>query len=312
MFDKFVGIDVSKSFFDLHFLPDGTEKQFDNNKKGFKQCFKFLGSSQGVLVVLEATGGYEFPLFDALQEAGFSVAIVNPRRVRDFAKASGQMAKTDKLDAKIIAQFAHKFEPPPREKVDEHLFLLRQMVTRRDQLSAMKTSEKNRLEHPSGKLVRKSILKLISTIEKELKSLEKEIQNHIDQTPSFKKRKEILKSVPGVGDATASMIIAQLPELGSINRRQVAALVGVAPFNRDSGTFRGKRMTGGGRRQIRKTLFMATLVASRHNSVIRSFYNTLLQNGKSKMTAIVASMRKLLTILNSMLKYNQPWNPLLS
>lgn len=308
MSEIFIGIDVSKNHFDLHRLHDGLQKQFENSKKGFQLCIKLLQPPKDTLVVMEATGGYEMLLAQHLQQAGFSVAIVNPRRIRDFAKAKGQMAKTDKLDAKIIAHYALVFEPPPREVVDEHLSTLQHLVTRRNQLVSMKTAAKNRLEHHLGTSVRKSILKIISTFDKELKRLEKDIQDHINQTPEFKKRKEILKSASGIGETTANFIIAQLPELGKLNRRQIAALVGVAPINRDSGIFKGKRMTGGGRRQIRTALFMPTLVATQHNPVIKNFYNKLLQKGKSKMTALIASMRKLLIILNSMVKKNQLWN----
>jgi transposase len=308
MSNSFIGIDVAKKHFDLCRRPDGLEQRFENNAKGIKDCLKLLASSKPTLIVLEATGGYETDLACQLKTAGHPVAVVNPKKVRDFSKAFGQIAKTDRLDAQIIALFAEKLLPPAQELLDKHLLLLKQLVTRRNQLLDMRTAETNRLEHATDKIITQDIKSTIRKFNKNIEKIDKKIRDHIDNTPEFRRKKDILESSPGIGEKSASIIIAELPELGSLNRRQLAALVGVAPINRDSGVFRGKRRTSGGRRSVRSKLFMPILVAIRYNKKIRSFYQRLLNNGKSKMTAIIACMRKLLTILNSMIANNQYWN----
>jgi len=306
---KHVGIDISKKFFDLHILEEGKDMHFEYTPEQIKQCVKLLLNNDVELIVMEATGGYELELACALQAAGLAIAIVNPRRIRDFAKAAGKMAKTDKLDAAIIALYGATLEPPKKAIIDANTCKLKALVARRNQLVAMRSSENNRMEHSRDKEIARSIKTVVKTIEREIEKVEKEIENHIQQRPELKQKAELLKSVPGIGQTTASMLVTELPELGNANKKEIAALVGVAPMNRDSGLFRGKRMTGGGRRDIRARLFMPILVAIKYNTVIRKFYEHLLNEGKTKMTAIVAAMRKLLVILNTMIKNNQKWSP---
>ena len=279
------------------------------NQDGIKQCVALLQEeeAQVELVVMEATGGYEISLAGELQAAGLPVAVVNPRRIRDFAKAAGQLAKTDQIDARMIAGYAAKMQPPAREQMDENARKLRNLVARRHQLIAMRTAENNRLEHAYDKVLARSIEVIVGAVQKEIGKINQQISDHVQQEPELKQKVDILRSMPGIGDTTAFMLVSELPELGKANKKEIAALVGLAPLNRDSGLFRGKRMTGGGRRTVRSRLFMPTLVAIQHNAVIRAYYHHLLEQGKAKMTAIVAAMRKLLIILNTMLKNNQPW-----
>jgi transposase len=257
---------------------------------------------------MEATGGYELTLAGTLQAEGFAVAVVNPRRIRDFAKAAGQIAKTDKLDARIIAQFAATLEPMPTEQISKNTQKLKALVARRNQLVGLHTAESNRMEHADIGDIRRSISAVVKVIEIQLKTIDRQIEQHIRNTPQLQQQAQTIESVPGIGPTTAHMLVTELPELGRLNRRQIAALVGVAPIARDSGTFRGKRMTGGGRKHIRSRLFMPTLVAVRYNPVLKTYYTRLLGSGKCKMVALVASMRKLVCILNSMLKNNQKWD----
>ncbi len=307
--EKYIGIDISKRYFDIHCLPEGKQLRFDNNHNGICQCLKLLADMNPKLVVMEATGGYETALVCKLQAAGLSVAVVNPRQIRNFAKAIGQIAKTDKIDARIIAKYASMIEPRKSEVMDDKSRKLKSLVARRDQLSKMHVEESNRMEHAVDKSVVNSIKAILKVIERQIADIDKQISDHIDQDKQLKHKSDIVGSVPGIGDTTAFMLVTKLPELGTLNRRQIAALVGVAPMNRDSGTFRGKRMTGGGRGSIRSGLFMPTLVALRHNPVIREFYQRLLSAGKTKMTAVIAAMRKLLTILNIMVAKNEFWKP---
>jgi transposase len=304
-----IGIDVAKKYFDLHILKTGQDRRMENSTGGIGKCVALCNKIKPELIVTEATGGYELTLAATLQAEGFAVAVVNPRRIRDFARAAGQIAKTDKLDARIIAQFAATMEPMPTERINENTQKLKALVARRSQLTGLHTAESNRLEHADGKEIRRSIDAILKVIEAQLKTIDRQIKDHIDNTPRLRQRSEILDSVPGIGPTTAHMLVTELPELGRLNRRQIAALVGVAPIARDSGTFRGKRMTGGGRKKIRSRLFMPTLVAVRHNPILRAYYNSLLSRGKCKMVALVAVMRKLICIMNTMAKNNQKWDP---
>jgi len=304
-----IGIDVAKQYFDLHGLKTGQDQRMENSTDGIRQCVAICNKIRPELIVMEATGGYELTLAGTLQAEGFAVAVVNPRRIRDFAKAAGQIAKTDRLDARIIAQFAAKMEPMPTEQFSENTQKLKALVARRSQLVGLHTAESNRLEHADCKEIRRSIAAVLKVIEAQMKTIDRQIKEHIENTPRLRQRSEILDSVPGIGPTTANMLVTELPELGRLNRRQIAALVGVAPMARDSGTFRGKRMTGGGRKKIRSRLFMPTLVAVRHNPILRAYYNKLLGRGKCKMVALVAVMRKLICIMNTMAKNNQKWNP---
>jgi len=234
---------------------------------------------------------------------------VNPRRIRDFAKAMGQIAKTDKIDALIIARYGATLETPRQKQIDGNARQLKALQARRQQLIEMRTAENNRCEHVFDKIVDRSLKAMIKMIDKEIKKVDEQISESIDQIPELKQKAEVLRSTPGIGETTSAMLVTELPELGVCNRKQIAALVGVAPMNRDSGVFRGKRMTGGGRRSVRARLFMPVLVAIKHNLVMKRFYERLLESGKNKMTAIIATMRKLLVILNTMIKNNQVWNP---
>lgn len=305
---KCIGIDVAKKYFDVHILATSQDERFSNDRKGIQQCLQRCQQESPELIAMEATGGYESLLAATLQSEGLPVAVVNPRRIRDFAKASGQMAKTDVLDARIIAHYAAMLEPTPTEQISDNARKLKALVSRRHQLVQMHTAECNRTEHAMDKEIKKSLAVIVRTIEKQIEEIDKQIKDHIDQQPELKQRAESLKTVPGIGDTTAHMLVTELPELGHYNRRQIAALVGVAPMNRDSGMFRGKRMTGGGRRHVRARLFMPTLVAVQHNPVLKAYYRKLVeQQGKCKMVALTAAMRKLLCIMNTMLKNNQQW-----
>jgi len=307
--NTYVGIDVAKRFFDLYDLATEKHQRFDHTPVGISACITSLTACTPALIVMESTGGYETNLAVALSEAGLPVAVVNPKRVRDFARATGRLAKTDKIDARIIALYAAMLQPPARGVWDEHTRTIKALVARRRQLVDMQTAERNRLEHLGDRAVAQSIAAVSKTLARELATVERKLREQIARTPELKQKAEQLTSVPGIGETTALMLIAEVPELGSLNRRKIAALIGVAPINRDSGTFRGKRMTGGGRREVRARLFMPTIVATRHNPVIREFYQRLLASGKKKMTALVAAMRKLITMLNAMLAKNQLWNP---
>jgi transposase len=305
----YVGIDIAKHRFDLAFEPQRKMQHFDNDAEGIQRCRQALEQLRPDLVVMEPTGGYEVPLVAELQAAGLPVAVVNARRIREFARATGRLAKTDKLDAQAIAHFARVLQPPAQEPLDQQTRTMKALVARRHQLVQMHIAEHNRLEHAGDEMITQSIQAILKTIQQQIDNVEREIHDHIDRLPELKQKTQQLESTPGIGSITASLLVTELPELGRLNRRQIAALVGVAPINRDSGTYRGKRMTGGGRRDLRARLFMPTLVAAQHNPVIRSFYQQLLNRGKTKMVALIAAMRKLLTILNSMLKKNESWNP---
>jgi len=305
----YVGIDIAKHSFDMAIDQRQNVQHFDNDASGIRMCGKHLQQLKPDLIVMEPTGGYERPLADKLRALDLPVAVVNARKIREFARAAGQLAKTDKLDALIIARFAAVLKPTPQEAIAPQAQALKDLVGRRHQLVQMHTAETNRIEHAHDKAVARSIRAILKTIEKQIENVDRQIRDHIDNNAELKRKTEQLESVPGIGETTASLLVTELPELGRLNRRQIAALVGVAPINRDSGTYRGKRMTGGGRCHLRARLFMPTLVAARHNPTIQSFYQRLIKNGKTKMTALIAAMRKLLTILNVMLKKNETWKP---
>lgn len=261
------------------------------------------------LIVMEATGGLERRLAHHLLRAGLAVAIVNPAQIRCFARAAGQTAKTDAIDARLIARYGQLMQPRPSELPDEHELKLTALISRRRQVVRMRTAEKNRLSRTGDPAMRRLIRQAITLYSNQLERLNSEIAAILETNETMRQRAAILQSVPGVGATTAGTLIAELPELGHANRQEIARIVGVAPINRDSGLMRGKRITGGGRTHVRKTLYMATLVATRHNPTIRDFYLRLQAQGKCKMTALVAAMRKLLTILNLMIRDNTSWNP---
>ncbi len=305
-----IGIDISKHSFDVFVLEKNKELVLTNDSEGIFKCVELCQKIQPGLVVMEATGGYEMPLASHLQAKGFGVAIINPRRIRDFARALGQMAKTDKIDAQVIAKFAATLEPMPHELISDNSRKLKALIARRKQLLGMHTAELNRMEHAFDNEVKQSIEAIVKAIEKQLDKVDKETDDVIRQMPELKQKAEFLQSIPGIGKTTAHMLVAELPELGILNRRQIAALVGLAPINRDSGAFRGKRMTGGGRKHVRTKLYMPTLVATQFNPVIKKYYRSLVdERGKCKMIALTAAMRKLLCIMNTMLKNSQYWQP---
>jgi transposase len=306
---SFIGIDVAKAHFDLYDRASGRHYRFTNNDSGIRKGLKLLATIQPRLIVLENTGGYELDLAVALNGASLPVAVVNPRQVRDFGRAAGRLAKTDRVDAMILAQYAAAMKPPQRALLDECGLRMKALVARRGQLIRMRIAETNRREHLHDREIARSINAVIRVIEREIDKIEQQLAEMIDQQPQLQWKMEALISVPGIARTTATMLLTEVPELGQLNRRQIAALIGVAPINRDSGNFRGKRMTGGGRRDVRNGLYMSTVVACHHNSVLRSFYQRLLDNGKTKMTALIAAMRKLLTIINTMIAKGEYWNP---
>ena len=304
----YVGIDVAKEKLDIAVHSSDQRWTFANTDAGIGRVLSCLQKLNPVLIVLEATGGIEVPLVAALAVAGLPVVVVNPRQVRDFAKATGQLAKTDTLDARTLAHFAAVIRPPLRPLPDAQTREMTAILTRRRQLVEMLTAERNRLSAARSKPVRDRISAHITWLEKELANVDDDLASGIRESPVWREKDNLLQSVPGVGPVLSTTLLAHLPELGNLNRRQIAALVGVAPFNRDSGNLRGKRTVWGGRSAVRAALYMATLVATRHNPVIRAFYHRLCADGKPKKVALTASMRKLLTILNAMLKHRTPWH----
>ena len=305
----FVGIDVAKKSLDVATLPATTRRTFSHDAKGRRELLGNLPQPETCLVVVEATGGYERLLVADLLDAGHLVAVVNPRQVRDFAKALGILAKTDRIDAAVIARFGQQVKPRPLAEVHEKQGELDQLVTRRRQLVVLRTAEKNRFTMAHSKPVKRSLQLVIDTLNKEIKRIEKEILALVESDDQWQGKADILSSVPGVGNVTAATLIAEFPELGQINRQQAAALVGLAPFNRDSGKFKGKRSISGGRRTVRTALYMAALSAKTHNPLIRKFAERLKAEGKLPKVILTACMRKLLVILNTMLKTNTLWNP---
>jgi transposase len=307
-----IGIDISKNTFDVHFGADGFNRRFDYNCENIEKAVGIFLAAGPELIVMEATGGYETDLASELQAAGLPVAVVNPRRVRDFAKAIGRTAKTDKIDARVIAEFGATLQPPPSAVVDETTRKIKALTSRKRQLKEFRVAEKNHAEHGRDEIVEQSIAAVLSAIDSQIALIEEQIRLLVDSSPELKRKAEIVQSFKGVGENTAAALISGLPEIGQLNRREIASLTGTAPINRDSGQFRGKRMTGGGRCEIRTMLYMPTLVAIQHNPVIREFYNRLVAAGKAKMVAVVACMRKILVILNSMVKNNKKWEPKIS
>lgn len=304
-----VGIDVSKKSLELCLLPSGQTLAVDNSDAGIAQIVALLKQHPVATVLLEATGRYERLVASELLDAGFAVAVVNPRQARDFARALGKLAKTDKIDAATLAQFAQLGHVRLCEKQPEKRTLLDDLVTRRRQVTQMLAMEKTRVQIPQDKRTRGMIAKVIRVLEQQREDLDRRIAELIESDDDWRNKRDLLTSVPGVGQTTASALVADLPELGKLNRQQIAALVGVAPINRDSGTLRGKRTTFGGRASVRCALYMAAFCAMRFNPVLKRFADRLRAAGKPFKVIVVAAMRKLLTILNLMLKENQPWRP---
>ena len=303
---RFVGIDVSKAQLDVAVRPTGKRWTLPYDQTGIEGLIPQIVDLEHALVLLEATGGLELPLVAALAAAALPVVVVNPRQVRDFARATGTLAKTDTLDAGVLAHFADAVRPEVRPLKDSETQVLNSLTARRHQVMTMLVSEKNRLGTAIG-AVSPRIEAHIAWLEQELSDLDKGLRQTLRRSPVWREKDDLLRTVPGVGEQISLTLLANLPELGTLNRRQIAALVGVAPYNRDSGTLRGKRAVWGGRSRVRAVLYMGALVASRHNPAIRDFYQRLLAAGKPKKVALVASMRKLLVILNVMLKHGSHW-----
>jgi transposase len=306
--NEFVGIDVSKVTLDVACRESKEYRQFENNAKGIDALIEWLKSIQPELIVLEATGGLELPFVAELAYARMPVAIVNPRRIREFARSIGQLAKTDKLDARVIAHFGAVTRPEARKLPTQEDERLTALITRRRQIIEMLTAEKNRL-HSACFSMRERVETHIAWLEKELKALDDEIGDFIHQSPIWKEKDKLLRSVPGVGCVTSATLLAMLPELGTLNRQKIAALVGVAPVNKDSGKRQKKRRVFGGRANVRSVLYMAALSASIHNPKIKSFYDHLIRMGKEKKVALTACMRKLIVMLNAIIRLNQPFSP---
>ena len=303
----YVGIDVSKAHLDVSVRPNGETFRVANEEAGHAELLARLASSPPTLTVLEATGGYETAIAAALASAGIVLAVVNPRQVRDFAKATGRLAKTDALDAAVLAQFAEVVKPEPRPLNDARTSELAAMVARRRQLVDMLTAETNRMRVARSDGLRKHIYPHVAWLRRQIKDVDHDLDNKLRETPAWREKEDLLRSVPGVGPVLSRTLLAELPELGSIDRGEIAALVGVAPLNRDSGTMRGKRAIWGGRASTRAVLYMATVAATRCNPVLRIVYQRLLASGKAKKVALVACMRKLLVILNAMVRDGKPW-----
>jgi transposase len=303
----FVGIDVSKAQLDIAHRPTGEKQSFANDKVGIKTLVKRLAKLQPALIVLEATGGYERLPMRALISAELQAVMINPRQVRDFAKATGQLAKTDSIDADVLAHFAQAVRPKLRPLPDAVTVELRGLIARRRYFIETISAEINRLEMAS-KTVRKSINDHVRTLERALERINKDLDRAIANNPIWKDSENRMRGVPGIGPVSSRTLLAELPELGTLDRKQIASLAGVAPFNRDSGSLKGRRSIWGGRAPLRCALYMATLVATTRNPVIRDFYNRLRAKGKLFKVALIACMRKLLTILNSMIKHKTRWS----
>ena len=303
----FVGIDVSKAWLDVAEHEQATFFRVRNNDQGIAELVERLQEIEPTLVVLEATGGFEKLVVLELARADMPVVVTNPRRVRAFARSTGRLAKTDKLDAKVLAHFGFAIRPEPRTLPGEVEERLTGLLTRRRQILNMLTVEKNRLQTVRAEM-RADIVEHIRWLEAKLAKLDKTIEQFVEDTPIWKRKDAILQSVPGVGPVTSCTLLAMLPELGKLNRQQIAALVGVAPVNKDSGRRQAKRRVYGGRATVRSVLYMAALSASKFNPVIREFYERLIKQGKEKKVALTACMRKLLVILNAMMRTNQSWH----
>ena len=301
-----IGVDVAKGTLDLAVSNSTETRQFENNHEGITNAASYIAGLKPTIIILEATGHFEMPLAAVLQTNHLPVVIVNPRQVRDFARATGVLAKTDKIDSRILALFGLQIKPQIRLLPDQKVRDMESLLSRRRQLIEMLTAENNRVLQAEDS-IRKGIKIHIKWLEKAISAINDDLDGQIRNSPSWREKDDLLKSVPGVGKVVSTTLLIELPELGQLNRRKIAALVGVAPLNRDSGTMRGKRTVWGGRAKLRAVLYMAALVGVRHNPVIASFYERLLKAGKAKKVALVACMRKLLTILNAMLRSNTVW-----
>lgn len=308
MMDKvFVGIDVSKDRLDVHVLPTGEVFTVERNGAGIAALAERLLASHPYAVGIEATGGFETIAAAGLAGAGLPVVVLNPAQVRAFATALGRRAKTDPIDAAVIARFLEATKPEPRALPDAAVRLLADLVARRRQIVRMIASERQREKHLAPNRIKRSIARLIAALEKELAEIDGMIDEQVRGTPAWRANEDLMRSVPGVGPVVARTLLGELPELGRLDRHAIAALAGLAPWTRQSGTWKGKSFTGGGRTAVRTALFIAALVASRHNPVLKAFRDRLVAAGKPKMVALIAVARKLLTILNAIIREQKPW-----
>jgi transposase len=303
-----VGIDVSKAQLDTAFGAEGDVVGFGNDEQGISRLLERLSAVRPSLVVMEASGGYETAAATAIAAAGWRLAVVNPRQVREFARATGRLAKNDRIDAVTLSAFGKVIEPRVTRLPDEDALALQALLVRRQQLVAMRVQEHNRLEHAQAAM-RKHIKKHIDWLDQEIGKLDVDLTAGLRKSPVWRAKDELLRSLKGIGRVTSGTLLVALPELGCLDRRTIAALVGLAPFNRDSGKMRGRRSIYGGRARIRTLLYMAATTAIRSNPVIRTFYERLKSRGKPHKVAIVACMRKMLTILNAMVRESTPWTP---
>jgi transposase len=301
----YAGVDISKDYLDVTIVDSNKILRFTNNQVGIKKVIKVFQEMASIMVVFESTGGLEISLWLALNQAGINAAPINPRQIRHFAQAKGKLAKTDNIDAQIIAQYGQAMKPNPQLVPDTQE--LKELMARRSQIVEMIASEKSRLKAARQKLIKQDIQDHIDWLQKRIHETDKELMRAIDDNPVLQEKAKLLRSTPGVGPTTTAALLIQLSELGTLNRHEVAALAGVAPLNRDSGRMRGKRTVWGGRASVRGILYMSALVATRYNPVTSAFYQRLCAEGKAKKVAIIACMRKLLIILNSMIKHKTLW-----
>lgn len=306
--ERFVGIDVSKDSLDIHLLPEGNARRFDNTPAGLTALAAWLQPLTPTLIVLEASGGYERPAIAALSLKGLPVSLVNPKRVRDFAGALGRRAKTDEIDACVLAQFAQRVRPPVRPLADANAQELQALVTRRNQLIEMRTMESNRLA-TARRVVRRSIEAILRVLDQEIGTADAELTQAIESSPAWKAKDELLQSIPGIGPVTSRTLLAELPELGTLTREQVASLVGVAPMNRESGRWNGKRFIAGGRASVRRVLYLGAHAARQGNAVLAAFAERLQKAGKAPKVIRIALVRKLVILANAVLRDQCPWQP---
>jgi len=304
-----VGIDVSKDKLDVHVLPMREGFSVSRDAKGIEELIRRLATLEPAIIGVEATGGFERVVTAGLAAAGLPVVVVNPAQVRAFARSLGQRAKTDPIDAAVIARFVDATKPAIRPLPDEQTQLLSDLVARRSQIIQMIVAERQREKRAINRHVRKSLARLIKVLEKEINAVDEQIDDTLRSSPIWREQEDLLASVPGVGSITTRTLLAEVPELGTLDRRQIASLVGLAPFTRQSGQWRGKSFIAGGRANVRSVIFMAAMTARRCNPVLKTFYERLLAAGKPKMVAMIAVARKLLTILNAIVRDKKPWQP---